>query len=75
LQEVPYEKIQPPLSSSVEYDEIYIPLVFAEKFAELIARECLAVCDSVEADEELPGLGNGALVCGIEIRAKFGIKE
>jgi hypothetical protein len=48
---------------------------YVEKLAELVVQECLAVCDSVEADDEMPGLGDGALVCGIEIRAKFGINE
>lgn len=45
-----------------------------ERFAHLIIKECMTICESVENDDELDGLSDGALLCQIEIKEKFGIK-
>ena len=44
-------------------------------FAELIVKECLSVCNNVEADTEMPGLSDGALVCVQEIKERFGAED
>lgn len=46
-----------------------------QKFAQLIVRECIKICSDVEADEELCGLSDGALVCMAEIKEHFGVEE
>ena len=52
---------------------------FAEKFAELIVRECMSLCTDVEEDVELAdyvgGFRDGALMCREDIKKHFGVEE
>lgn len=45
------------------------------KFAFLVVQECLNICKSVEEESELDGISDGALVCAIEIKERFGLLE
>lgn len=65
---------------NTKLDELRLAHGFAEdndlmEFAEIVVRECLEVCKSVENDTEMNGLSDGALVCELEIKERFGIDE
>jgi len=68
---------------------MYIPDCFAEKFAELIVRECMTMCDNVSADyfkhrkaaddfQDKNILAEGESACDevrYEIKKHFGVEE
>ena len=56
-----------------ELSQMYIPDCFAEKFAELIVRECVQVCNDVDA--EYKGEDVLATWCARAIEEHFGVKE
>lgn len=52
------------------------PVSFAERFADLIIRECLFCCEVVVSDpvpEQVDSWVNGGLQCAKEIKHQFGI--
>jgi len=71
LQAVEYSNGQMTFSDTREF--------FAEKFAELIVRECMSLCTDVEEDVELAdyvgGFRDGALMCREDIKKHFGVEE
>ena len=46
----------------------------AEKFAELIVRECVAICEDTEGDPSADSRW-GRRCCALEIREHFGVDE
>ena len=53
-------------------------LMFSEKFAELIVRECLGCCEQVISDpvpESVDTWLNGGSQCMAEIKQHFGVEE
>jgi hypothetical protein len=47
---------------------------FAEKFAELIVAECVAICEDTEG-EHIADAKWGRRCCALEIREHFGVEE
>jgi len=47
---------------------------FQERFAELIVRECVAICQDVDGEEDSMARC-GRQDCAVEIREHFGVKE
>lgn len=57
-------------------------MAFPMEFAELIIQECMQCCDKVDDDEYeditpdcVTGIRDGALLCKIEIKERFGIEN
>ena len=62
-------------SHYMDYDDV---TKFAEKFAELIVRECIGCCESVISDpvpESVDTWLNGGSQCIDEIKQHFGVEE
>jgi len=52
--------------------------VFAEKFTELIARECMSICGAIQGAGEyknMPDFASGAARCRAIIKRDFGVEE
>jgi len=47
---------------------------FAKKFAELIVRECVAICQDVDGEDSIEAK-SGRQDCAVEIREHFGVEE
>jgi len=45
-----------------------------EKFAELIVRECVAICQDVDGEDSIEAK-SGRQDCAVEIREHFGVEE
>ena len=52
----------------------YYNLAFAEKFAELIVAECVAICQDVDGEDNIDAK-SGRQDCAVEIKEHFGIEE
>jgi hypothetical protein len=63
-----FEPIEPTVTVGEGENKVTIPLVFAEKFAELIVRECADVCQQF-------GNGGSGYTLSSEIREHFGVEE
>jgi len=48
--------------------------VYFEKFAELIVRECVAICQDVDGEDNIDAR-SGRQDCAVEIREHFGVEE
>jgi len=46
---------------------------FVEKFAELIVRECAAICQDVDGEDNIDAR-SGRQDCAVEIREHFGVE-
>lgn len=58
--------------SLVEYDG---EIIFSkEKFAELIVRECAAICQDIDGEDNIDAR-SGRQDCAVEIREHFGVEE
>jgi len=58
--------------SLVEYDG---ELIFSkERFAELIVRECVAICQDVDGEDNIDAK-SGRQDCAVEIKQHFGIER
>jgi hypothetical protein len=51
-----------------------IRLLNAEKFAELIVRECVAICQDVDGEDNIDAR-SGRQDCAVEIQEHFGVEE
>ena len=61
-----------------ELAKMYIPDCFAEKFAELIVRECIGCCEQVISDpvpNYIDTWLNGGSQCIDQIKKHFGVEE
>jgi len=47
---------------------------FAEKFAELIVKECIAICQDIDGEDNIDAK-SGRQDCAVEIQEYFGVKE
>ena len=47
---------------------------FSEKFAELIVRECVAICQDIDGEDNIDAR-SGRQDCAVEIREHFGVEE
>ena len=47
---------------------------FNQKFAELIVRECVAICQDVDGENNIDAR-SGRQDCAVEIREHFGVEE
>jgi hypothetical protein len=58
-----------------ELAKMYIPDCFAEKFAELIVRECAKICSELKFTTEGPGEGAAyqRTLCEMAIKENFGL--
>jgi len=45
-----------------------------EKFAELIVRECIAICQDIDGEDNIDAR-SGRQDCAVEIKEHFGIEE
>jgi hypothetical protein len=48
--------------------------VSAEKFAELIVRECVAICQDIDGEDNIDAR-SGRQDCAVEIKQHFGVEE
>lgn len=46
----------------------------AEKFAELIVRECIAICKDIDGEDNIDAK-SGRQDCAVEIQEHFGVEE
>ena len=53
------------------YSSVIIDL---EKFAQLIVRECVAICQDVDGEDSIDAK-SGRQDCAVEIREHFGVEE
>jgi hypothetical protein len=56
------------LSDDVEQE------IFTEKFAELIVRECVAICRDIDGEDNIDAK-SGRQDCAVEIKEHFGVEE
>ena len=49
-------------------------LQFSEKFAQLIVRECVAICQDVDGEDNIDAR-SGRQDCAVEIKEHFGVEE
>jgi hypothetical protein len=47
---------------------------FLDKFAELIVRECVAICQDVDGEDNIDAR-SGRQDCAVEIQEHFGVEE
>jgi len=59
---------------SVEYLTNTKQLVLIEKFAELIVRECIAICQDIDGEDNIDAR-SGRQDCAVEIKEHFGVEE
>lgn len=52
----------------------YVPGEYFEKFAELIVRECVAICQDVDGEDSIEAK-SGRQDCAVEIREHFGVEQ
>ena len=50
------------------------PNTFAEKFAELIVKECVAICQDTDGEDNIDAR-SGRQDCAVEIKKHFGVEE
>ena len=50
------------------------PISFAEKFAELIVKECVAICQDTDGEDNIDAR-SGRQDCAVEIQEHFGVEE
>jgi hypothetical protein len=56
-----------------DLDRMYIPIAFAERFAEIVARECVEIA-AIEAEKQTSTCcANTALWTGEQIKKHFGL--
>jgi hypothetical protein len=48
--------------------------LFHKKFAELIVKECVAICQDVDGEDNIDAR-SGRQDCAVEIREHFGVEE
>jgi len=48
--------------------------LFEQKFAELIVRECVAICQDMDGEDNIDAK-SGRQDCAVEIKEHFGVKE
>ena len=48
--------------------------MFVEKFAELIVRECVAICQDIDGEDNIDAR-SGRQDCAVEIKQHFGVEE
>ena len=48
--------------------------MFDEKFAELIVRECVAICQDIDGEDNIDAR-SGRQDCAVEIKQHFGVEE
>ena len=51
-----------------------LPDEFVEKFAELIIRECVAICQDIDGEDNIDAR-SGRQDCAVEIKKHFGVEE
>jgi hypothetical protein len=51
-----------------------LPDEFVEKFAELIVRECVAICRDIDGEDNIDAK-SGRQDCAVEIKQHFGVEE
>jgi len=68
LHEVPY------MVAVNKEGELIEPLEGLQKFAELIVRECIAICQDVDGENNIDAR-SGRQDCAVEIREHFGVDE
>ena len=50
------------------------PISFAEKFAELIVKECVGICRDIDGEDNIDAK-SGRQDCAVEIKEHFGVEE
>jgi len=68
LHEVPY------MVAVNKEGELIEPLEGLQKFAELIVRECIAICQDVDGENNIDAR-SGRQDCAVEIQEHFGVEE
>ena len=68
-----FEKYAP--SYTIPGTEIHVGIRLSyEKFAELIVRECVAICQDIDGEDNTDAR-SGRQDCAVEIREHFGVEE
>jgi hypothetical protein len=62
------------LPFTVEHNRAYMLDNFSEKFAELIVRKCVAICQDVDGEDNIDAR-SGRQDCAVEIKQHFGVEE
>ena len=60
--------------SGREMIDNYTPEEYLEKFAELIVRECVAICQDIDGEDNIDAR-SGRQDCAVEIKQHFGVEE
>jgi len=69
IRELWYQAVQPHTGDSWAEQT-----AFMAKFAELIVRECVAICQDVDGEDNIDAR-SGRQDCAVEIREHFGVEE
>ena len=69
IRELWYQAVQPHTGDSWAEQT-----AFMAKFAELIVRECVAICQDVDGEDNIDAR-SGRQDCAVEIREHFGLEE
>jgi hypothetical protein len=65
---------KPYLVAVTKSGEIEDPLIGLEKFAQLIVRECVAICQDVDGEDNIDARSSRQ-DCAVEIREHFGVEQ
>ena len=57
-----------------EGDGVYTGQLDLEKFAELIVKECVAICQDTDGEDNIDAR-SGRQDCAVEIKEHFGVEE
>ena len=60
--------------SGREMIDNYTPEEYLEQFAQLIVRECVAICQDVDGEDNIDAR-SGRQDCAVEIKQHFGVEE
>ena len=65
------DRVVPYTWTRLDYDEIQ---KLQEYFAELIVRECVAICQDIDGEDNIDAR-SGRQDCAVEIKEHFGVEE
>ena len=69
-----YDRALEEFKAENKYVTIIVPNPLQEKFAELIVKECVAICQDVDGEDSIEAK-SGRQDCAVEIREHFGVEE
>ena len=69
-----FEQALEEFNAENKYATFIVPNPLKEKFAELIVRECVAICQDVDGEDNIDARSSRQ-DCAVEIREHFGVEQ